>query len=135
MLVDVDVDVHVDVDVDDRFDPAVTLAHERLDVYQRSVEFLARSVAILERLPSGTSVLADQLRRASLSVPLNIAEGVGKANEADRRRYYQIARGSATECGAILDACLVLRVADTQAVLEGKRLLVRVVSMLSRMCR
>ena len=80
-------------------------------------------------------MLSDQLRRGSLSIPLNLAEGVGKANEADRRRYYQIARGSATECGAILDACRILRVAHDEALDQGKRLQVRVVSMLSRMCR
>ena len=128
-------DVHVDVDVDVDERAGLTLAHERLDVYQRAVEFLAIAVRILECLPGGCSVLSDQLRRASLSIPLNIAEGVGKANEADRRRYYQIARGSATECGAILDACRILHVANDEALDQGKRLPVRVVSMLSRMCR
>jgi four helix bundle protein len=42
-----------------------------------------------------------------MSVPLNIAEGAGKPSTADRARYHGIARGSAMECGALLDVCLV----------------------------
>ena len=42
-------------------------------------------------------------------MPLNIAEGNAKAGAADRRRYFQIARGSALECAAIQD---VLRAGD-----------------------
>ena len=111
------------------------LAYERLDVYQCSIEFLALSTTILGALPKGNAGLGDQLRRAALSVPLNIAEGTGKPTVADRKRFSGIARGSAMECGAILDACRVLELADEQAVLEGKKLIVRIVSMLTKMCR
>ncbi len=45
----------------------------------------------------------DQLGRASFSVPLNIAEGSGKFSQADRRRYFIIARASLFECVAIID--------------------------------
>ena len=50
------------------------LDHEKLDVYQRSIEFLALAVRILKKVPRGNSVLKDQFNRASLSTPLNIAE-------------------------------------------------------------
>ncbi|MBM4321616.1 MAG: four helix bundle protein, partial [Deltaproteobacteria bacterium] len=42
-----------------------------------------------------------QLRRASISTPVNIAEGSGKTKEPDQQRYYAIARGSAMECAAL----------------------------------
>ncbi len=54
------------------------LDHEKLDVYQCSIEFLALSVQVIETLPKGYSALVDQLKRASWSIPLNIAEGCGK---------------------------------------------------------
>ena len=54
------------------------LAYERMDVYQWAVEFLALVARVLEKMPRGNSGLSDQLRRASLSIPLNIAEGSGK---------------------------------------------------------
>ena len=41
--------------------------------------------------------LADQIRRASLSVLLNIAEGYGRFHYLDRLRFFYIARGSLTE--------------------------------------
>ena len=45
----------------------------------------------------------DQWLRAAQAIPLNIAEGNGKATDGDRRGYFEIARGSALECGAVQD--------------------------------
>ena len=59
------------------------LDHEKLDVYQCSIEFLALSVQVIETLPKGYSALVDQLKRASWSIPLNIAEGCGKNSFPD----------------------------------------------------
>ena len=111
------------------------LAHECLDVYQRSIEFLVLVAPILETLPRGNAALADQLRRASISIPLNIAEATGKVGGADRARFYAIARGSAMECGAVLDVCRALGILDEEIARRGKELLVRVVAMLTKMCR
>jgi four helix bundle protein len=47
--------------------------------------------------------LARQLRRASTSVSLNIAEGADEFSAAEKARFYRIARRSAAECLAILD--------------------------------
>jgi len=111
------------------------LAYEKLDVYQCALQFLALSSKLTESLPKGNAALRDQLRRASLSIVLNIAEGAGKPTTADRQRFAAIARGSAMECGAVLDVCRILNVADESVTVEGKELIVRIVSMLTRMCR
>ena len=111
------------------------LSYEKLDVYQAAIEFLAVGTRIIASLPKGNAGLADQLRRAAMSIPLNIAESSGKPTLKDRRRFVAIARGSAMECGAILDVCRVLELSDDQAVDRGKQLLVRIVSMLTKMCR
>ena len=52
-----------------------------------------------------------------------------------RKRFCAIARGSAMECSAILDACRVLSLVDKNIVDEGKSLLVRIVAMLTKICR
>jgi len=111
------------------------LDHEKLDVYQCAIDFLAVTVQVAENLPRGYGSLADQLKRASWSIPLNIAEGCGKTRPDDKKRFYAIARGSAMECGAILDVCEKLQVIEVSLFQNGKTLLIRVVSMLTKMCQ
>ena len=111
------------------------LTFQNLDVYKCSVQFLARAVELLESCPRGDGGLADQLRRAALSVPLNIAEGAGRISDPDAAGHYAIARGSAMECAAIVDALVVLRAIDDREHASAIDLLARVVAMLTTMIR
>jgi four helix bundle protein len=70
-----------------------------------------------------------------LSVPLNIAEGTGGLSSRDARRFYGIARGSALECAAILDALATLEFKSKTALEGPYDLLDRVVAMLTAMTR
>jgi four helix bundle protein len=105
---------------------------QRLDAYRCAVQFLALSAALAERAPRGYGSLSEQLRRAALSVPLNIAEGSGKSDR-DAARFYTIARASALECAAILDALEALRAVDSKDLETPRELLERVVSMLTKL--
>jgi four helix bundle protein len=58
---------------------------------------------VIRWLPLRRTELSEQLDRASISVPLNIAEGSGRMTPRERVRHYAIARGSAVECLACLD--------------------------------
>ncbi len=60
------------------------LDHEKLDVYKVSIEFMAIAIKLAENIPRGYSSLADQLKRAAWSIPLNIAEGCGKSTRKDK---------------------------------------------------
>ena len=111
------------------------LSYKKLDVYRCSIEFLALASGLRPALPKGHGGLGDQLYRASLSIPLNIAEGTGKARGADKARFYAIARGSAMECGAILDACVAMRLVPGESAHRGEALIVRIVEMLTRLGR
>jgi four helix bundle protein len=110
------------------------LSFQRLDVYRCAIEFLGLTVKI-PKLPRGQSDVADQLRRAALSVPLNIAEGAGRASAADGARHYAIARGSAMECAALMDVLRTLDLLDEAHYASSIELLARVISMLTRMCQ
>ena len=109
------------------------LSHEKLDVYNLSIELLAVLNAVVNRLPTGYAYIADQLKRATFSIPLNIAEGAGKRTPKDKKKFYTIARGSALESGAIIDSCVALELFDSQDLNQAKILLLRIVAMLSKM--
>jgi len=74
---------------------------EKLEIYQRAVEF-ALQVRKLCRSGQTDHDTLDQLRRASLSVSLNLAEGSGRYHSRDKKNFYYIARGSLFECIPIL---------------------------------
>ena len=107
--------------------------HEKLDVYQKAIEFLALAFDLIKEIPKGYSFLGDQLKRASLSIPLNIAEGNSKFSQKDMARFLEIARASANECSAVLDASRVAGIIDITKHEKGKTLLYAVVCMLSKM--
>jgi four helix bundle protein len=111
------------------------LDFERLDVYRCAIDSLALAVRITAHMPRGHADLRDQLRRASTSIPLNVAEACGKTGSADRAQYHAIARGSAFECAAILDVLLRFGAVAPEDAEQGKILLSRAVAMLSKMCR
>lgn len=107
--------------------------HEKLTVYQKALDFLAIADEIVDRLPPGHRVLRDQLQRASLSIPLNIAEGAGEFSKREKARFYRIARRSATECAAILDVAQRVAVPVAVPLSVGRSLLLSIVAMLVRL--
>ena len=108
--------------------------HEKLNVYQAAVRFIAWTDDVLETVPKSAAV-RNQLDRASTSVPLNIAEGNGKHTSADRCRFFDIARGSALECAACLDVLVAKKKIDDRVANEGKAALAEIVSMLIGLIR
>ena len=111
------------------------LSFQRLDVYRCAIEFLALAMDLTTRLPKGYAALADQFRRAALSVPLNIADAAGRTSKADAARHHAIARGSAMECAAIVDALALLSVMTDAEHDKTAELLARCVAMLTKLCR
>jgi len=109
------------------------LSFQRLDVYQRAIEFLALVGDIAVELPKGHAERSDQLVRATESVVRNIAEGAGRWSEADSAKHYEIARGEAMECAASLDVMTLRRLVVPERYEYGIRLLESVVAMLTKM--
>ena len=93
---------------------------EKLVVYQRALSFAERVSSLTEQFPRGQRYLADQLNRASLSIPLNIAEGNGRRTVADRRNFFAISRGSVHECVPLIELCM-RRALLTEDVSQGLR--------------
>jgi four helix bundle protein len=109
--------------------------HDKWDVYQASLELVILISDVVEHLPRGKAYLADQLQRAGTSVPLNIAEGAGEDSLSEKARFYRMAKRSATECASILDVCQRLKLIEEHRYIEGRKLLLRIVAMLTKMGR
>ena len=116
------------------------LDHERLDVYQVELQFVAWSTELMVELCASPEAkmrriaeTCDHLDRAGLSSLFNTAEGNGKRQMKVRAKFFDDARGSAAECAACLDSLVAKRACTDQRIEHGKSLLVRVVSMLSRL--
>src|SRR5438876_2832874 len=112
--------------------------HEKLDVYQLELRFITwvtRLLAKIKQRPTDARVaeVSDQLDRASLSSLLNTAEGNGRRRRQMRAKFFDDARGSVTECAACLDALVAKGTCTEQEVEEGKEMLVRIASMLTKL--
>ena len=80
------------------------LDHQKLDIYGISRQFVFECYRLTKKLPVEEKFgMITQIRRAALSVHLNIAEGASRKSESERKRYFEIARGSVIEIDAALD--------------------------------
>jgi four helix bundle protein len=116
---------------------AASFDHERLDVFRLQLEFPRWTSGLLEEVAGGrpdkTREVRDHLSRAALPALLNIPEGNGKRGRPVRARFFDDARGSATECAACLDALVAIGACTEERVSEGKDRLLRVVAMLTKL--
>jgi four helix bundle protein len=106
-----------------------------LDAEKLTCYVLALDLQVLGAtlVPVAHRVLQDQLERASLSVVCCIAEGAGRRSRRDKRRFYAMARGSATETAAIVDVLRLRRLAPEWACASARTLALRVVQLLTKL--
>jgi four helix bundle protein len=82
----------------------LTLNHQKLDLYSISKTFVYECYKTTKSFPIEEKFgMISQIRRAALSVHLNIAEGASRKSDQERKRYYEVARGSVIEIDAALD--------------------------------
>jgi four helix bundle protein len=74
------------------------LAHTKLDAYQYSQKLVLECYRITRTFPVEEKfALVQQIRRAALSVHLNVSEGSSRKSKTERSRYFEMARGSVVE--------------------------------------
>jgi four helix bundle protein len=111
--------------------------HEKLQVYQVELQFIEWLTPLFEepqqsKRPKLAEAI-DQLDRASLSCLLNTAERNGRRASRQRAKFFDDARGSATECAACLDALVAKGACTEQRVGDGKDMLIGVVGILTKL--
>lgn len=117
----------------ERVHRGVLFDQDRLAAYNLGRAFTRELEAVLGRLPRGNVDACDQLRRASLSITLNTAEGAGEFKAKEKARFYRIARRSATECAAGLDSFVDRRILTERDIEPARLILHRTVGALTRL--
>jgi four helix bundle protein len=85
------------------------LAHTKLDVYQATQVLALECYKVTRAFPLDERfAMVQQLRRAALSVHLNLSEGCSRKSKVERNRYYEISRGSIIEIDGCLDIAVNL---------------------------
>ncbi len=109
------------------------MSFQRLEVYQRAIEFLALVYQIVENVPRGHAERCDQLVRAAEATVRNIAEGAGRWSNADCAKHYKVARGEAMESASSLDVMKLRELVTQKRYDRGIHLLEGVVAVLTKM--
>ena len=80
---------------------------ERLEVYQKAIDFVNNLFAICDKFPQRLQYsLADHLRKTGISIVNNIAEGSDKRSLNEKRRFYEYSLDSVRECIPMLTICI-----------------------------
>lgn len=88
---------------------------EKLDVYQKSLEFTVNVYDFSKNLPNDEKYgIVSQLKRATVSIALNIAEGAGSGFDTEFGRFLKIAMRSTYEVHAIIDIIEKLNLSDQE---------------------
>ena len=78
------------------------LAHTKLDVFNETQDLAVECYYVTRSFPADEKfALVQQIRRAAVSVHLNVAEGCSRKSETERKRFLEIARGSVIEVDAV----------------------------------
>jgi len=85
----------------------IPLKHKSLNVYQAVREITTEIYKITLLLPAEERFnIIQQIRRATLSVIPNLAKGCSRRSLTERKRYYEVSRGSIVEIDAILETAV-----------------------------
>ena len=109
-------------------------SYRKLNVYQLSKKLVTDIYKILGTFPNTeTYALSDQLRRAVISIPSNIAEGTAKASPKEQLHFLEIAYGSLMEIMCQLEISYDLGYIDQVQLRQSEEEIVMIYKMLSSM--
>ena len=91
------------------------LAHTKLDGFESSKQFVLECYRVTRLFPTDEKyAMVSQIRRAALSVNLNLAEGCSRKSQQERKRFFEISRGSLIEVDTAMDVAVDLMYCSAQ---------------------
>ncbi len=110
------------------------LSHTNLDISKVSKTLILLSYQITEKFPKEEKyALTQQIRRAALSVHLNIAEGCSRRSMPERKRFFEISRGSVIEIDTAIDIAIELHFINKEETKILGETIIRCFQLLSKM--
>ena len=108
----------------------------RLDVYQESRKYVLYIYELLKQFPKEEQyALCDQLRRAAVSIPSNLVEGMGRVSIKEQIHFIEIAFGSLNETICQLDIAYELNYISQEQLIQSEKLAKQLIRMLSSLKR
>jgi four helix bundle protein len=112
------------------------LAHTKLNVYQFSQELALECYRVTKKIPSDERfAMTQQIRRAAISVHLNIAEGSSRKSLAERNRYFEISRGSVIEIDSAIGMAFKLEYISLEEIRNLGESIIKTFKLLSGMIK
>lgn len=109
-------------------------SHEKLDVYQASLQLSAWIEGMLAEFSCSTDLLS-KLDKSTTAIPLNIAEGTGRFSGADQAKFFGITYKATVQSAALVDLATANSSAKPSCVEEGRTLLRRIAAMLTSLSK
>jgi four helix bundle protein len=112
----------------------LNLGHKSLDVWKLSLNLISNIYKLTELYPkSELYALISQMRRSSVSVACNIAEGASRKSSLERKRFYEISRSSLIELDTQLEISLKLGYINDNSINDLSNLVNHIFAMLSKL--
>ena len=112
------------------------LNHKNLDVWKKSKQLTKEIYSLCESMPKSEQYnLSSQLKRASVSVVSNIAEGYARNSQLETKRFLDIARSSLVEIDTQLKLCVELELISKEDLNKISDSLGHIFAMLSNLMK
>ncbi|PJA98760.1 MAG: hypothetical protein CO128_05635 [Ignavibacteriales bacterium CG_4_9_14_3_um_filter_30_11] len=110
------------------------LSHKDLDVWKTSIELVKEIYSITSLYPKEELFgITNQLRKASVSIPSNISEGLYRKSKIEKSRFLEITRSSLVEIDTQIEISIDIKICKSENIKKLKELSSRVFAVLSKM--
>ncbi|WP_443938627.1 four helix bundle protein [Pedobacter sp. MW01-1-1] len=108
------------------------LNHKNLEVYKASLLLVKEIYVLTKKLPTDEKYnLVSQLKRASISICSNIAEGAARKSSLERKRFYEMSRSSLVEIDTQIEALILLNYINREDLSSIEPLMLAIFKMIS----